>query len=100
MSRKHKDRFRLERRDIMGKPDEEKLTVYDEITNRHLTGVPVKSREHRSGFPAITVDCGDIHILTDCLSVEAYWHKMLTFLKGFKDAAAAEAPSSSEIQAE
>ena len=99
MSRK-KDLFCLERRDIMGKPDEEKLTVYEEITNKHLTGVPVKSREHRSGFPAITVDCGDIHILTDCLSVEAYWHKMLTFLKGFKDAAAAESPSSSEIQAE
>lgn len=99
MSRK-KDPFRLERRDIMGKPDEEKVAIYEQVTNQWLTGVPVKSREHWSGFPAITVDCGDIHILTDCLSVEAYWHKMLTFLNGFKDAAVAEAPSSSEIQPE
>jgi len=85
MSRK-KDPFRLQRRDLMGKPKEEKVAVYEEITRRHLNGVYVKSREHKSGFPAITVDCEDIHILTDCLSVEEYWHQLTAFLQAFKDA--------------
>jgi len=84
MSRK-KDPFRLERRDIMGKPKEEKVAVYEDITGRWLKGVYVKAREHKSGFPAITVDCEDIHILTDCLSVEEYFRQVKTFLEAFKD---------------
>jgi len=90
MSRK-KDPFRLERRDIMGKPKEEKVAVYDDISRRWLNGADVKSREHKSGFPAITVDCEDIHILTDCLSVEEYFHQLTTFLKAFAE----QAPSDS-----
>ena len=83
MSRKHKDPFRLERQDLRGKPDEEKVAIYDDISRRWLNGARVKSREHKSGFPAITVDCEDIHILTDCLSVESYFPKLTTFLKAF-----------------
>ena len=81
-----KDPFRLERRDIMGKPKEEKVAVYDDISQRWLKGADVKSREHKSGFPAIMVDCEDIHILTDCLSVEEYFHQLTNFLNAFKDA--------------
>ncbi len=85
-----KDPFRLERRDLMGKSKEEKLAIYDDVSQRWLKGAHVKSREHKSGFPAITVDCEDIHILTDCLSVEEYFHQLTTFLKAFKE----ETPSS------
>lgn len=82
---KHKDPFRLERLDIMAKPDAEKVATYEQITNQWLNGVPVKSREHKSGFPATTVDCGDIHILTDCLSVEEYFRNLKSFLEAFKE---------------
>jgi hypothetical protein len=80
-----KDPFRLERKDIREKPKEEKVVLYDDISRRHLNGAYVKSREHKSGFPAITVDCEDIHILTDCLSVEEYFRELKTFLEAFKE---------------
>lgn len=48
-------------------------------------------KEHRSGFPAVTVDCGDIHVLTDILSVEAWWQEQReTELKGGKAMAGKE----------
>lgn len=61
-------------KNIMSQPDEEKEKVYEQIEALYLQGKEVKIKEHRSGFPAITVDCGDIHILTDCLSAEM-WRK-------------------------
>jgi len=65
----------VELKDIRLAPDEEKEKVYEEIHALFLQGKGVKVREHKSGFPAITVDCEDFHLLTDCLSLEAWWNK-------------------------
>jgi len=61
-------------RDIRDASDEEKERIYEQIDELYRKGKPVKVREHRSGFPAVTVDCEDIHILTDSLSLEV-WYK-------------------------
>ena len=63
----------MRRKDIMLSPDEDKEKLYDQINELHLQGKAVKVREHRSGFPAVTVDCEDIHIITDCISLEQWW---------------------------
>ena len=63
------------RKDIMLDSDEEKEKVYEEIHALYLQGKHVKVKEHKSGFPAVTVDCEDIHILTDILSLEQWWVK-------------------------
>ena len=65
----------MERKDIRLDADEEKEKVYDQINNLYLQQKVIKVREHRSGFPAVTVDCEDIHILTDILSLERWWAK-------------------------
>ncbi|MBA7607535.1 hypothetical protein ES703_14694 [subsurface metagenome] len=65
----------VERKDIMLQPDEEKEKVYEKIHTLFLQGKSVQVKEHNSGFPAITVDCEDTHILTDILSLEGWWHK-------------------------
>ena len=62
-------------KDIMLDPDEEKGRVYEQINNLFLQGKYVKVKEHKSGFPAVTVDCEDIHILTDIISLERWWAK-------------------------
>jgi hypothetical protein len=64
----------IKRQDVMLKPDAEKIQVYEDIHKRFKAGEKVEMKEHKSGFPAVTVDCGDIHILTDILSLEA-WRK-------------------------
>jgi hypothetical protein len=56
-------------------PDEEKEKVYEQIHALYLQGKSVKVKEHKSGFPAVTVDCEDIHILTDIISLEHWWAK-------------------------
>ncbi len=61
--------------DIMLNQDEEKGKVYEKINDLFLQGKPVKVKEHKSGFPAVTVDCEDIHILTDIISLEQWWVK-------------------------
>ncbi len=61
--------------DIMLDKDEEKGKVYEKINDLFLQGKPVKVKEHKSGFPAVTVDCEDIHILTDIISLEQWWVK-------------------------
>ena len=66
----------MEYTDIRDKPGEEKEKVYCQIQARYLTGKPVSMKEHKSGFPAVTVDCEDIHILTDILSIEQWWGKL------------------------
>lgn len=65
----------MQRDDIRLKPDEEKEKVYEQIHSRLLQGKSVSMAEHRSGFPALTVDCEDIHILTDIISLEQWWDK-------------------------
>ena len=62
-------------KDIMLDADEEKGKVYEQINDLFLQGKPVKVKEHKSGFPAVTVDCEDIHILTDIISLEQWWTK-------------------------
>jgi len=66
---------RVRRRDIRLSPDEEKAETYKLIDGLVELGIPVSVKEHRSGFPAVTVDCGEVHILTDILSLEAWWAK-------------------------
>lgn len=60
--------------DIRGLSMEEKFAWYDKIGC--VTNVEVK--EHESGFPAITIDWGDIHLLTDILSVEEWCRRRKT----------------------
>lgn len=62
----------MKRQDIRLKSDDEKAEVYSKIDRLYKGGAKVKIREHRSGFPAVTVDCEDIHILTDILSLEQW----------------------------
>ena len=66
---------RARRKDIRLSPDEEKEETYKLIGGLVELGIPVSIKEHRSGFPAVTVDCGEVHILTDILSLEAWWAK-------------------------
>ncbi len=65
----------VERRDIRLQPDEEKGKAYEEVHTLFLQGKDVKVKQHKSGFPAVTVDCEDIHLLTDILSLEQWWGK-------------------------
>ena len=66
---------RINRKDIRLAPDEEKEETYKLIDGLVELGVPVAVKEHRSGFPAVTVDCGEVHILTDILSLEEWAKK-------------------------
>ena len=62
-------------RDMLLDADEEKVRAYEQIHALYLQGKPATVREHESGFPAVTVDCEDIHILTDIISLEKWWAK-------------------------
>ncbi len=68
----------MQREDIRLNHDDEKEKVYDQIHAHYLEGKVLKVREHKSGFPAVTVDCEDIHILTDVISLEEWWAKQKT----------------------
>ena len=65
----------MKRKDIRSDPDEEKEKVYDQIDERYLQGKPITVKEHKSGFPAVSVDCEGIHIITDIISLERWWAK-------------------------
>ena len=65
----------MRRKDIRLDPDEEKDKVYDQINDVYLKGKPITVREHKSGFPDVTVDCQGIHIITDIISLEQWWAK-------------------------
>lgn len=65
----------MKHEDIILDQEEEKGKVYEKINDLFLQGKPVKVKEHKSGFPAVTVDCEDIHILTDIISLEQWWVK-------------------------
>jgi len=62
-----------QRLDIRGASDEEKHKHYERVDALYRQGKAVRIKEHRSGFPAVTVDCGDIHLLTDIISLETWW---------------------------
>lgn len=64
---------KLHYKDIRLESDEEKEKVYEEINALYLQGKMPEAKAHKSGFPAVIVDCGDIHILTDILSLEQWW---------------------------
>jgi hypothetical protein len=49
---------RIKRVNIMTRPEDEKREIYQRIHTQWLKGVPVTMEQHRSGFPAVTVDCG------------------------------------------
>jgi len=66
---------RVRRKDIRLSPAEEKEETYKLIDGLVELGIPVTVKEHRSGFPAVTVDCGEVHILTDILSLEQWQAK-------------------------
>ena len=65
----------MKHKDIRLDPDEEKGKVYEQINGLFLQGKYVKVKAHKSGFPAVTVDGEDIHILTDIISLEQWWAK-------------------------
>ena len=64
---------RVNRRDIRIASAKEKEETYKLIDGLVELGIPVSIQEHHSGFPAVTVDCGEVHILTDILSLEEWW---------------------------
>jgi hypothetical protein len=64
----------MKRKDMELASDEEKQRIYEQIDELYQKGSKVSLKEYRSGFPAITVDCDDIHILTDRLSLEQWYH--------------------------
>ena len=65
----------MTRKDIRQVSVEEKEETYKLIDGLVELGIPVSVKEHNSGFPAVTVDCGEVHILTDILSLEEWWAK-------------------------
>jgi len=65
----------MEHKDMLLDPDEDKERVYEQIHTLYRQGKSVNVKEHESGFPAVTVDCEDIHILTDIISLEKWWAK-------------------------
>ena len=65
----------MEHKDMLLDPDEDKERVYEQIHALYRQGKPVEVQEYESGFPAVTVDCEDIHILTDIISLEKWWSK-------------------------
>ena len=64
---------RVSRVDIRLATGEEKHKHYEEVDALYRQGKKVRVKPDKSGFPAVTVDCDDIHLLTDCLSLEAWW---------------------------
>ena len=67
---------RIKRKDIRLAPALLKEEIYQEIHKLYKSGTPVSMKEHPSGFPAVIVDCDEIHILTDILSLEEWWVSM------------------------
>ena len=65
----------MRRKDIRLALDEVKRETYELIDSLFEVGISVSIKEHKSGFPAVTVDCGAVHILTDILSLEEWWAK-------------------------
>jgi hypothetical protein len=67
---------RVKRKDIRLEPLQVKEQNYEDIHKLYKSGTTVSMKEHPSGFPAVILDCGEINILTDILSLEEWWAKM------------------------
>jgi len=65
----------VNRRDLRLASIQEKEEIYKLIDGLAELGITASIKEHKSGFPAVTVDCGEIHILTDILSLEEWQAK-------------------------
>ena len=65
----------ISRKDLRLASVQEKEETYKLIDGLAELGIAVSIKEHESGFPAVTVDCGEVHILTDILSLEEWWAK-------------------------
>jgi hypothetical protein len=65
----------VSRKDLRLASIQEKEETYKLIDGLAELGIGVSIKEHKSGFPAVTVDCGEVHILTDILSLEEWWAK-------------------------
>ena len=65
----------MKRTDMRQASIEEKRQQYRAVDAHYREGKSVKVREDRSGFPGVTVDCEDIHLLTDILSLEEWWQE-------------------------
>ena len=65
----------VSRKDLRLASTQEKEETYKLIDGLIELGITVSIKEHESGFPAVTVDCGEVHILTDILSLEEWWAK-------------------------
>ena len=65
----------MKRKDIRLTTREEKEKVYEEVDRLYHQGFEVNVKEHKSGFPAVTLDCRELHYLTDCLSLERWWQE-------------------------
>ena len=63
------------RKDLRLAAIQEKEETYKLIDGLAELGITVSIKEHASGFPAVTLDCGEVHILTDILSLEQWWAK-------------------------
>lgn len=61
------------RKDIRSEDVQEKERVYEQVHALYLQGKPITVEAHNSGFPAVTIDCEDIHVITDILSLEDWW---------------------------
>jgi hypothetical protein len=65
----------ISRKDLRLASVQEKEETYKLIDGLAELGITASIKEHKSGFPAVTVDCGDVHILTDILSLEEWQAK-------------------------
>lgn len=75
----------MPREDYILRPNQEKDKIYLKIDDLFRQGKKVSVREHNSGFPAVKVDCGDIHILTDVLSLEEWFGKKKRIIDAIRD---------------
>jgi len=80
----------MNRRNVFREPDQVKFQIYERIHAKWGAGATVKMEEDYSGFPAIKIDCEEISILTDILSLERWW-----FLRKAKEEAGNESLSGS-----
>jgi len=69
----------------MLKSGQEKDKIYLQIDNLFRQGKKVSVKDHNSGFPAVMVDCEDIHILTDVLSLEDWFATKKRIIDAIRD---------------
>jgi len=64
----------MNRQNVLLEPDQVKFQIYETIHAKWLAGATVRMEEDYSGFPAIKIDCEEISVLTDVLSLERWWN--------------------------